>query len=44
MEEAAANIDRRVEAVFNADKIASAEEEKADAVNAGALRCRFRLL
>ena len=39
MEEAAADLERRMEAVFVADEIASAEEEKADAVAAGALRC-----
>ena len=39
MEEAAANLDRRMEAVFVADEIASAEEEKADPADAGALRC-----
>ena len=39
MEEAAANLERRMEAVFVADEIASTEEEKADAADAGALRC-----
>ena len=39
MEEAAADLERRMEAVFVADEIASAEEEKADAADAGALRC-----
>ena len=39
MEEAASNLERRMEAVFVAYEIALAEEEKADAANAGALRC-----
>ena len=39
MEEAADNLERPMEAVFVADEIASADEEKADAANAGALRC-----
>ena len=39
MEEAADDLERWVEAVFVADEIASAEEEKADAADAGALRC-----
>ena len=39
MEEAAADLEIRMESVFIADEIASAEEEKADAANAGALRC-----
>ena len=39
MEEAAAKLERRMEAVFVTYEIASAEEEKADAVDAGALRC-----
>ena len=39
MEEAAADLERQMEAVFVADEIASVEEEKADAADAGALRC-----
>ena len=39
MEEAAADLERRMEAIFVADEIALAEKEKADAANAGALRC-----
>ena len=39
MEEAAANLERRMEAVFVADEIALAEEEKADVADVGALRC-----
>ena len=39
MEEAAADLERRMEAVFVADEITSAEEEKADAADDGALRC-----
>ena len=39
MEEAVSNLERRMEDVFIADEIASAEEEKADAADAGALRC-----
>ena len=39
MEEATANLERRMEAVFVADEIAYAEEEKADATDAGALIC-----
>ena len=39
MEEAAADLERRMEAVFVADEITSVEEEKADAADAGALRC-----
>ena len=39
MEEAAADLERRTEDVFVTDEIASAEEEKADAAAAGALRC-----
>ena len=39
MEEAAADIEIRMEAIFVADEIALAEEEKADAADAGALRC-----
>ena len=39
MKEAAADLERRMEAVFVADEIASAKEEKADAAYAGALRC-----
>ena len=39
MEEAAADLEIGMEAVFVADDIASAEEEKADAADAGALRC-----
>ena len=38
MEEAAADLERRMEAVFVTDEIASAEEEKADAADAYALR------
>ena len=39
MEEAAAKLERRMEAVLVADEIASAEEEKADVADVGALRC-----
>ena len=39
MEEAATDLERRMEAVFVADEIASVEEEKADAADAGAIRC-----
>ena len=39
MEEAADDLERRMEDVFVADDIASAEEDKADAADAGALRC-----
>ena len=39
MEEAAADLERLMEAVFVTDNIALAEEEKADAADAGALRC-----
>ena len=39
MEEAAANLERRIKAVFFADGIVLAEEEKADAANVVALRC-----
>ena len=39
MEEAEADLEIRMEAVFVADEITSAEEEKADAADAGALRC-----
>ena len=39
MEEAAADLERRMEAVLVADEITSAEEEKTDAADAGALRC-----
>ena len=39
MEEAAADLERRMEAVFVADEISSVEGEKADAANASALRC-----
>ena len=39
MEEAAAELEIRMEAVFVADEIASTEEEKAYAADAGALRC-----
>ena len=39
MEAAAADLERRMEAVLVADEIALAEEEKADAADAGALRC-----
>ena len=38
MEEAASDLEIWMEAVFVADEIASAEEEKADATDAGALR------
>ena len=39
MEEAAADLERRMEDVFVADAIALTEEEKADAADAGVLRC-----
>ena len=39
MQDAAAELERRMEAIFVADEIASAEEEKKDAADAGALRC-----
>ena len=39
MEEAVADLERQMEAVFVADEITSAEKEKADGTNAGALRC-----
>ena len=39
MKKAAADLEIRMEAVFVADEIASTDEEKADAANAGALRC-----
>ena len=39
MEEAADDLERRMDAVFVADEITSAEEEKADAADDGALRC-----
>ena len=39
MEEAAADLERWMEAVFVVDEITLAEEEKADAVDAGAIRC-----
>ena len=39
MEKAAADLERRMEDVFVADEISSAEEEKANVADAGALRC-----
>ena len=41
MEEAADDLERRMEDIFVKYEIASAEEEKADAADAGALRCGF---
>ena len=39
MEEAASDLERRMETVFVADEIASEDEEMAAAADAGALRC-----
>ena len=39
MEEATADLERRMEAVFVADEISLEEEENVNAADAGALRC-----